>query len=399
MKELKTFIQSMWTPCSRDARPVRPRCRNPKDIFDKRTKGQNALRTERTHEPCVPTTGWMALLLLLLLCASCTHQDLCFDHNEHAHRTNVMIKPTWMLEWQYDYQNQTNWREYEGWLSEFGMKYEDLLPTLPTGLRMYSYHEDGNTSISNLRTEGEVAYLRPGRHSLLFYNNDTEYIVFDQMHSFATAQATTRTRSRSTYFGNSLTKGEDEEEEYTVNPPDMLFGNYLADFLAEPKPTPDTVRVTLHPLVFSYLVRYEFASGLEYVSSARGALAGMARSVYLNSGQTSTENATVLFDCEVRPFGTQAIVRSFGIPDFPKPNYGVRGDERAYGLNLEVRLKNGKMLSFDFDVTDQVARQPQGGIIVVKDIEVPKEEGESGGSGFEVEVNGWGEFENIVLPL
>ena len=39
----------------------------------------------------------------------------------------------------------------------------------------------------------DVVGLRPGKHQLLFYNNDTEYIVFDDMYSYAAAKATTRT--------------------------------------------------------------------------------------------------------------------------------------------------------------------------------------------------------------
>ncbi len=332
----------------------------------------------------------------MLLAASCEHRELCHDHHEHAPRTDVQVQAAWDLAWQYDFEFKTNWEEYATWLEDFGMTYDELLPKVPEGLRMHSYHESGSIDISNLKAEGEKAYLRPGRQSLLFYNNDTEYIVFDQMNSYATAQATTRTRSRSSYFGNKFSGTN--EEEYTVNPPDMLYGNYIGEYVAVPTEKPEVLDVTLYPLVFTYLIRYEFAAGLEYVSAARGALAGMARSVYLNSGRTAPDAATVLFDCAVRDFGAQAIVRSFGVPDFPHPSYGTRA-ERKYALNMEVRLKNGKMLNFDFDVTDQVKAQPQGGVIVVKGIEVPKEEGEAGGSGFDVSVDGWGEYEDIVIPL
>lgn len=79
-------------------------------------------------------------------------------------------------------------------------------------------------------------------------------------------------------------------------------------------------------------------------------------------------------------------------PDYPNEHYTTR-TERRYGLNLEVRLKNGKVKSFDFDVTDQVAVQPQGGVIVVSGIEISDEEGTEGGSGFDVTVKDWGEYE------
>ena len=243
--------------------------------------------------------------------------------------------------------------------------------------------------------EGDIVRMRPGEHSLLLYNNDTEYIVFDDMNSFASAKATTRTRTRASYGGNPYMENTVEN---TVNAPDMLYGNYMENYTAERKTETDELPVTMHPLVFTYLVRYEFSHGLEYVALARGALAGMAGAVWLNSGRTSEEAVTILYDCSVEDFGAQACVHSFGIPDYPNEHYTARA-ERRYGLNLEVRLKNGKVKSFDFDVTDQVAVQPQGGVIVVSGIEISDEDGTEGGSGFEVDVEDWGEYEDVELPL
>ena len=215
------------------------------------------------------------------------------------------------------------------------------------------------------------------------------------MNSFASAMATTRTRTRASYGGNPYMENTVEN---TVNAPDMLYGNYMENYTAERKTETDELPVTMHPLVFTYLVRYEFSHGLEYVALARGALAGMAGAVWLNSGRTSEEAVTILYDCSVEDFGAQACVHSFGIPDYPNEHYTARA-ERRYGLNLEVRLKNGKVKSFDFDVTDQVAVQPQGGVIVVSGIEISDEDGTEGGSGFEVDVEDWGEYEDVELPL
>ena len=63
------------------------------------------------------------------------------------------------------------------------------------------------------------------------------------------------------------------------------------------------------------------------------------------------------------------LVKSFGIPDYPGDHYGdgTRTTERSYHLNLEVRLHNGAMKTFEFDVTDQVKAQPRGGVIIVSD--------------------------------
>ena len=293
-------------------------------------------------------------------------------------------------------QGGTDWESYPSFAQRFGFEYDSLRPAVPEGLRVQVYNDDGTNNVVNLEPEGGTVQMRPGEHSLLFYNNDTEYIVFDDMNSYASARATTRAVTRSTYLGSQYM---DNAADNTVNQPDMLYGNYMESYTAVRQPETAELPVTMHPLVFTYVVRYEFSHGLEYVALARGALAGMAESVMLNTGRTSAEAATILFDCTLQPYGAQACVRSFGVPDYPNALYKTRAATRTYALNLEVRLNNGQMKTFDFDVTDQVAAQPEGGVIVVKDIEITDEEGQAGGSGFDVTVDGWGEFEDIELPL
>ena len=330
------------------------------------------------------------------LLSSCVHKELCFDHEPHAPKSEVTIEAEYEREWQYTYKGGTDWEAYSGWRQDFGMTYDSLRPEIPSGLRVVVYNSDGTNNMLNIAPEGETVRMIPGEHSMLFYNNDTEYIVFDDMQSFVSARATTRTRTRSSYMGNPF--AEEEYNENTVNAPDMLYGNYEESYIAELTMEPDIMPVTMHPLVFTYLVRYEFSHGLEYVALARGALSGMAESVWLNSGHTSEEPATILYDCTIEDFGTQALVRSFGVPDFPNEHYSVKAPH-TYALNLEVRLRNGNIKSFDFDVTDQVALQPQGGVIIVDGIDISDEEGWSGGSGFDVDIDDWGEYEDVEIPF
>ena len=199
--------------------------------------------------------------------------------------------------------------------------------------------------------------------------------------------------SRGSYFGNSL-MGDKKSEEVTVNPPDMLYGAYMDSIYVEKSTQADTMHVTLHPLVFTYLVRYEVEEGLEHVALARGALAGMAKGVNLGNGRTSKEEATLLYDATLTDFGVQALVKSFGIPDYPNPEYSR--SSRPYALNLEVRLKDGSLQQFEFDVTEQMEKQPHGGVIVVKGIKIEEAFGESG---FDIGVDGWGNVIDIPLEL
>jgi hypothetical protein len=114
-------------------------------------------------------------------------------------------------------------------------------------------------------------------------------------------------------------------------------------------------------------------------------------------GKNSTPSEA---DTENALYGARALVKSFGVPSFPNANYPTRTrSQYKHALNLELMLTNGDLISFDFDVTDQVQAQPHGGVIVVKGIVVNPEEGTQGSGAFDVEVNDWGEWEDITLPL
>ena len=331
---------------------------------------------------------------MLLLFTSCEYQELCPNHSEHAHRYHINVVADYQRDWEIP-ADATNWQEE--WPDHY-VDYESLRPAQPKGLRVVAYNKKGNSNINNIRPEGGVVTLYEGLNDLLFYNNDTEYIVFlnsgDGVTTRVTTRATTRSKTRASYTGSPYAN----EGEPTLTPPDILYANYYRDHLAEKVVEPIDVEVTLRPLVFTYKVRYEFESGLEYVSMARGVLSGMASSVSLNTGETSEDPASLLFDCEVTDFGARAFVNSFGTPSSPNPDYGSRA-ENKHSLTLEVLMRNGRTMSFHFDVTDQVSAQPRGGVIVVSGIKISDDDGKQGSGAFDVEVDEWGPYEDIELPL
>lgn len=331
------------------------------------------------------------IILLLTLCvSSCEHKDLCYNHRDHAHRYHVNIVADYRHDWE-EYCGGIDW--LEEWPEE-DITYDDLRPVYPSGLRVVNFNKEGGYNVHNIKPAGGVIMLYEGVNDLLFYNNDTEYIVFSRTDGSVTTRATTRTRTRATYFGSEFAR----PNEATVAPPDMLYANFFENYVAEKVVDPTDINVTLQPLVFTYLIRYEFESGLQYVSMARGALSGMAKEVLLNTGETSEETATILYDCEMTDYGARAITTSFGTPGYPNPNYPTRADIK-HALNLEVMLRNGKMLTFDFDVTDQLRMQPHGGVIVVDGIVIDKEIAEEGSGAFDVGVDDWGEYEPVPLPI
>lgn len=330
--------------------------------------------------------GVLALGGLLMVAGGC-RKELCYDHALHGLSVRVDVQPDWERAWERDYGAgwQANWPE------EFGLDYEDLLHTGEAeGIAALVYGSDGEADERHLEADGGLLPMSEGEHALLFYNDDTQYIVLSDLTSSTTATATTRTRTRVNF--RELNAGE-----RTVNEPDMLYGAWIEHYDAVPTVEPAPLAVGLRPLVYTYLIRYEFDHGQEHVALARGALAGMAEKVYLQDGRTHDSSATVLYDCEVTDYGVEARVETFGVPGFADGNY-TRAGGASHRLNLEVKLQNGVMKNFEFDVTDQMTAQPRGGVIRVGGLIVTDEEASSE-SGFEVEVDGWGEFEDIELEL
>lgn len=334
-------------------------------------------------------------LFAAIVATSCTHKELCYTHSEHAHRFHIRVIADYRLDWE-----ELGYRDWSVLWPDNYIPYDNLRPYRPNGLRVVNYNPEGQYNIHNFtNSTGGVVTLYEGENDLLFYNNDTEYIVFSRYDSGvstrAYTRASTRTVTRATYTPNLEFTDAGER---TVNAPDMLFANYRNGYISTKTLGPVDFPVELQPLVFTYKIRYEFSEGLEYVAMARGALSGMAESVLMDTGETSEQGATIVYDCDLTDFGARALVKSFGIPGFPNPNYPMTRVVK-HGLNLEVMLRNGKLMTFDFDVTDQVNAQPHGGVIVVSGIVVKKEDGVQGSGSFDVEVDDWGEYEDIILPL
>mgnify|MGYP000214118617 CR=1 FL=1 len=200
------------------------------------------------------TIRYVSLLAgMLTAFSSCEHKDLCFDHEAHAPKSDVHVKAVYEKEWNIPARegptgsNTPHGRASSVWSTRF-------VPDAPDGLRVQVYNEDGTNNILNVAPEGDIVRMRTGEHSLLLYNNDTEYIVFNDIAALASASATTRSLTRGAF--EALHAGE-----RTVNQPDMLYGAYIGSY--EALPTQETVGlpVRLQPLTYTYLVRYEFNRG------------------------------------------------------------------------------------------------------------------------------------------
>lgn len=331
------------------------------------------------------------LAVLLPLLASC-RQELCYDHFPM-----LDVDLTWELEWERDY----GAHHAAGWdKNYFGCEYDALRPGVPEWVNMVRYYDDGSYREHFIYSiEGELFRVEDNREfGMLLYNGDTEYIILRDMASVSDARATATTRSRSS-LGHVL---ERHPQSRITNPPDVLYSAYVDRVESVGNHEVKALPTKMQPLVYTYVVNYEFDYGIERVALARGALGGMAESVYLRTGTTSDETAIILFDCGIQADGCHAEVHSFGVPGFPDEYYGrtvTPPQEREYTLNLEVKLLSGNIVEFNFDVSDQIAKQPRGGVITVKGLHIDADQQEFGGP-FDVDVSGWEDDGEVIdLPV
>jgi len=352
---------------------------------------------------------YISLSFLWLFSAACTHKELCYDH---LHAANLLFEVKWNLQWHLKW--TTDWdKEID---DSWAVDWAKVIPKIPEGIRVVAYPRaaNGNRQVHNLPAGGGPVELVVGEYDCLLYNNDTEYIVFEGNALSHTVVATTRSRSRSPYT-------EEHPGEVTVNPPDVLFCAYeqgvkikeMTSSEFEGEVIRDTLHAELSPLVYTYILRFEFAKGKAYISAARGSLSGMAGSVLLYNGKTLDDVVTLLFeDHRIRDYGVEVYLRSFGtcsvLPDssvltskavLSRARRPKVTSETRNLLTLELLLKNGKTKTIATDVTEQLRAHPRGGVIVVKGLEVTPAEGNGGGSGMEVEVNDWGDHKQVDIPM
>lgn len=333
-----------------------------------------------------------AVALSVLTLPTACRTELCYDHYPKASLTF-----TWEQEWERDYGMGllTDWDA-----GRYGFDYDYLRPETPEWVNLIKYKNNDSDSEYYLSPDGgEVVLKEEGDYSFLLYNGDTEYIVLSDVASLADARASATPRSRASLSYVM----ERHPGARSANPPDVLYSAFRE--IVPPVSIHETRRlpVKMQPLVYTYVVRYEFDYGLQHVTLARGALGGMAESVYLRDGNTSDESIIILYDCEIKDSGCEAQVKSFGVPGFPDEYYGRAADDaagRPYTLNLEVLLTNGKTMEFNFDVADQLESQPRGGVITVTGIRIEDENNSTPitSGAFDVDLSGWGEVD-VDLPI
>ena len=313
---------------------------------------------------CMRFLESVSLVILLFVLESC-REDLCYNHFGEA---DVSFQ----------------WPETPSSQPEF-----------PEGVTMMVYDDySGQYTENFIKPTGcNVNFGSCSASSILIYNNDTECIRFFDLSSPTSAYATSVAADRQ--VSESLRKLHPDEP--ALSPPDMLYAAYIEAIPDVGKHEKLELPIDIKQLVCTYEVFYEFEYGRIRVTLARGALAGMAETVLLHNGATPRGGATLLYDCDLTEEDVRATVLSFGVPGYPFGGTVAR-EARRNTLQLEVKLSNGKIKEFVFDVSDQLADQPRGGVLHVSGLRIEDDESSSD-SGFDVDIDDWDNQEEIDIPV
>ena len=331
---------------------------------------------------------------------------------ELAPRVNVDLM--WQLNWQAEW--QFNWNASLGPLGY----------TQPASMRLHIYTQglDGvpvTHSVHNFVGMRSTMDVFVGTHNLLFYNNDSESLLFSSDNELAPVHSYTRVistglresnpvRTTAQKLSEAPTKADEMEEEPVALMPDGLFTLYDRNRVITDNPDEYVyedgryvLKITgdLTPATYIYLIQVKLLHNGGRVTGSNGgaAITGMADGVNLWTNQTHTKTVSVpmnvYMDREQDMLGMRVL--SFGIPGCnPYDEADVAAAPvKDHFLVLNVSYSNGSWRNVRIDITDQVLALPLGGVISleidVDDLPPTEPPGPGTGGGFNALVSDWDE--------
>jgi hypothetical protein len=121
---------------------------------------------------------------------------LCFDHTQSY---TIQTRFSYQLVWHENYDGYADSEDINlDWMDKMPEELTEISlssePTEPEGVRVQVLSDGERRAMYNVKPFGGAVSMEPGEYSLLFYNNDTENVIFSEDYSMAeTITATTRT--------------------------------------------------------------------------------------------------------------------------------------------------------------------------------------------------------------
>ena len=365
----------------------------------------------------------IVMMLFITVLTGCQRKDLylaqhgllSIDVSVYQIDLNLLWGADWKTEWQY------LWDE-----SLYGpIGYSD-----PDGVRanVYALTEDNDrtryTTRNLAKGGGRVSLTTCQSYDMVFYNNDTEYILFSADDANDYLYATTRSNTKAAYTRS-----------YThYNQPDQLFGTYIHDLYVTDDPDYYTleyddegypyylykVEATLTPYTFIYLCQVMLLNnnddGGKRVTGCEGiSVDGMSGGVDLFTRVTDSTNLVTITQDDTKPMltdrdlrlpdGTQttgdifaARVMTWGLPGIdPLAQILTRAQaepQDSIGAGIGLIMRNGTVYPIQRNITQQIKQRPAGGVItlVIDVAEIPDSivgDKPKPGGGFDASVDNW----------
>lgn len=367
----------------------------------------------------------LAFVLTGILSAltSCERKDLYLAQhgtlNIDVSVYNIQLDLLWGIDWKAEWQYL--WDE---------SLYGPIGYTEPAGVRanVYTLNEENQrqkyTTRNMPKTGGKVNLTTRQNYDMIFYNNDTEYILFSSDENNGYIYATTRSNHRAAYTRS-----------YThYNQPDQLFGTYMHNLYVTEDPDAYeiqydengnplyvfNVKASLTPYTFIYLCQVMLLNNDDdagkRITGAEGiSIEGLSGGVDLFTRLTDSLNLVTITQEDTKPMltdrrlrlpdGTEATgdifaarMMTWGIPGIdPLEQLSSRASaepQDSISAGLGLVLRNGSVYNIEKDITEQVKKRPAGGVItiVVDAAEIPDSiigEKPKPGGGFDASVENW----------
>ena len=365
----------------------------------------------------------LVLTTLITMLTSCERKDLYLaqrgtlniDVSVYDIRLDLLWGIDWKTEWQYLWDESV---------------YGPIGYTEPTGVRANIYSVDEADQRNRYTTRnlpkdgGRVSLTTLQTYDLVFYNNDTEYILFSTDDANDYFYATTRSNTKAAY-----TRSYDH-----YNQPDQLFGTFLDDLYVTDDPDEYEieydeegtlyyvykVNAALTPYTFIYLYQVMLLNNTDdagkRITGCEGiSVDGMAGGVDLFTRVTDSTNIVTITQDDTKPMltdrdlrlpdGTETVgdifaarVMTWGIPGVdPLALRGLRTDaypKDSVDVGIGLIMRNGTVYPIQRNITEQIKQRPAGGVItiVVDAAEIPDSiigNKPNPGGGFDASVDNW----------
>lgn len=399
---------------------------------------------QKTNKSGIIQVTLYLLLLVVSTFTSCTRKDLFLRIDQSEIRINIndiRLDMLWGIDWRtsmlYNWDEQVHGR--------LGYTEPEWIRATIYDLNSADFTRTGSFNRNFTKAGGRVSLTAGQWYDMLFYNADTEYVIFGQNDLNSDYMATTRSTSLNVYTRATEDNMQLPSRSYAdFNQPDELFGSFIDDMQVSEDPdhyeqTIDSlgnivnvfnIETALQPYTFIYLIQVvvmnnQDEKGTRIVGGQGMTVTGLAKGVELFSRRTNSEVVSVTSE-DIKPTqsftnlelpdGTKADCEVFasriltwGLPNVAPLAERTRSsvevvEDNFIGVGLITR--SGYVYNYTANITEQMHQHPAGGVITVvidagqiDNKYIDKPQSENRGGGFNASVENWGNEYNASVTI